>query len=891
MIGQTVSHYRILEKLGQGGMGIVYLAEDILLGRRVAIKTLTPAQGSANQHFRTRFLREARAASKLSHPHIATIYDYGETTDGQPYLVMELVQGKTLSDLLREESLRIPRTIEIVREVAEALSEAHHHGLVHRDIKPSNIAINERGNVKVLDFGLAKEVVTVASASDPSLLANTQTREGIIVGTPMYFSPEQALGLEVDARSDLFSLGSVLYECVTGRPAFPGTSDIEICAKVIRDEPPPPSKINPKVPGELDRVTLKALAKNSDLRYQSAEELAHEIDVISKSIAASAGPGKNRILKRYQTFSRLFSFRAARAAIVPLTLMTLLILVVMYFFSLRHQSPQGAERMNFIRIAMSGNVKEAAISPDGKYVGAIIEEFGKQSLWLKQSETPNELNILKPSDGQYKGVSFSPDGNYVYYLLEEGDTATLYRLGVLGGTPEKLASHVDTPVTFSAGGDRLAFVRQDSTDKSTSLVIAKADGSQQVNLLTMRSPQALNLNGFYSSGPAWSPDGSVIAVPAYNITEGSNMDVLAVAVKDGSFKTINKQHWLLIEKLIWRSDGTGLVMNAIDRRPSPLQLWRLSYHTGEASRLTNDPNSYVNLSTTRDFTSILVTKLERLSSTWIVDVKNRSTPTSISTTKDIAGTGIAWTPDNHLIYSASDSASQNLWIMRPDGTDSQQLTFGERKDLEPVVSPDGRYLVFVSYTNEQPHLWKIDRTNSKLTQLTWGAYEDLPRFSADGKSLIYHSIDDDKYNLRKIPVEGGESVVLTSQTSTQPDISPNGKLIACFSRAKPENSPWAITLLSTAGGPIIKTLSIPASVNPEWPGIRWTVDGSALIYVATSGGVSNLWLRPVNGGPTRQLTQFTDGQIFAFDRSITSGLIVCVRGTLKRELLVLKPQH
>jgi Tol biopolymer transport system component len=227
-------------------------------------------------------------------------------------------------------------------------------------------------------------------------------------------------------------------------------------------------------------------------------------------------------------------------------------------------------------------------------------------------------------------------------------------------------------------------------------------------------------------------------------------------------------------------------------------------------------------------------------------------------------------------------------MMRPDGTDSQQLTFGQRKDLEPVVSPDGRYLVFVSYTNEQPHLWKIDRRNSNLTQLTWGAYEDLPRFSPDSKSVIYHSIDDDKYNLRKIPVEGGESVVLTSQPSTQPDISPNGKLVACFSRAQPENSTWAITLFSVVGGPMLKTLSIPASVNPEWPGIRWTPDGSAIIYVATSGGVSNLWLKPVNGGPTRQLTQFTDGQIFAFDQSIPSGLIVCVRGTVKRELLVLK---
>src|SRR6266513_1325388 len=183
-------------------MSVVYLAEDILLGRRVAIKTLTAAHGSANQHYRARFLREARAVSKLSHPHIATVYDYGETNAAEPYIVMELVQGKTLCNLIRESALTIPRTIEIIREVAEALSEAHRHGLVHRDIKPSNIAINERGNVKVLDFGLAKEVAPSSgstSAAGSLAQVNTQTRDGIIVGTPMYLSPEQALGLEVDA--------------------------------------------------------------------------------------------------------------------------------------------------------------------------------------------------------------------------------------------------------------------------------------------------------------------------------------------------------------------------------------------------------------------------------------------------------------------------------------------------------------------------------------------------------------------------------------------------------------------------------------------------------------------------------------------------------------------
>jgi serine/threonine-protein kinase len=287
MIGQTVSHYRILSKLGKGGMGAVYVAEDTLLGRRVAVKSLAVASAPGQRHFRKRFLREAQAASVLNHPHIATIHDYGETEDGLPYIVMELVEGQSLSDLLRQGTLPLERAVEIAGEVAEALAEAHRHGIVHRDIKPSNVAISERGHVKVLDFGLAKRVgADDLSAEQGAGASATLTRDGVIVGTPSNLSPEQALGLPVDARSDIFSLGLLLYECLAGRPAFTGASIIEICAKIIRDDPPPPSHLNPLVTAELDRITSKALAKKADDRYQTAEELLEDLRSVRPLLAA-----------------------------------------------------------------------------------------------------------------------------------------------------------------------------------------------------------------------------------------------------------------------------------------------------------------------------------------------------------------------------------------------------------------------------------------------------------------------------------------------------------------------------------------------------------------------------------------------------------------------------
>jgi len=283
MIGQTVSHYRITEKLGEGGMGVVYLAEDKHLARRVAIKFLS----STDHHYRARFIREARAVSALSHPNIATVHDYGETDEGQPFIVMEYVKGMTLSAVL-DDGLTMLRSVEIVSSIAEALGEAHEHGIVHRDIKPSNVVINERGQVKVLDFGLVKHLFEQPSSGvdlDADTLYSTQTRSDVIVGTPLYLSPEQATGKPIDGRSDLFALGALLYECLTGHSAFSGSSVLEIGAQIIHVNPEPPSRKNKRVTQELDRITMKALEKKVETRYQTAGEMLVDLKTVAGTLS------------------------------------------------------------------------------------------------------------------------------------------------------------------------------------------------------------------------------------------------------------------------------------------------------------------------------------------------------------------------------------------------------------------------------------------------------------------------------------------------------------------------------------------------------------------------------------------------------------------------------
>jgi serine/threonine protein kinase/tetratricopeptide (TPR) repeat protein len=289
MIGQTFSHYRITKRLGKGGMGEVYAGEDIELGRRVALKFPTADENEAS--FYARFRREARAISALSHPHIATVYDYGETPSGQPFIVMELVQGCSLGDLLRDGKLSLSRKLEIIEQTAEALAEAHRHGVVHRDIKPSNLMINERGAVKVLDFGLAKHFGRPAHKAanreadmEAATLLASSTQQGVMVGTPLYFSPEQARGLPADPRSDLFALGIVLYESIAGRHPFAGANLIETISQILFVDPEPPSNANNPIPLELDQIALRLLSKQLETRYQNADELIADLRAVQNTL-------------------------------------------------------------------------------------------------------------------------------------------------------------------------------------------------------------------------------------------------------------------------------------------------------------------------------------------------------------------------------------------------------------------------------------------------------------------------------------------------------------------------------------------------------------------------------------------------------------------------------
>ncbi|MEZ5426430.1 MAG: protein kinase [Pyrinomonadaceae bacterium] len=735
LVGKILNHYRILSMLGVGGMGEVYLAEDTNLGRKAALKLLPP-QFSENTERRMRFEREARAASALNHPNIITIYGIEHAAD-LDFIATEFIDGKTLREQIAENHFNWQKTVEIGLQITGALEAAHAVGIIHRDIKPANIMIRPDGYVKVLDFGLAK--LTLADAGN--FETRDQTGAKNVMGTINYMSPEQALGEKVDERTDIFSLGVVLYEMLSGVQPFQGESDGAIYNQTINKNPPSLSEIKPDIPLEIEKIISRAMKKDREKRYQTASEMRFDLEQL-KEISNSFAPNSNSFARRPK--NRKLRFLLPLAAAFSAVAISL---IGIYLFTGRSSGvkPFDANNSNFSQVTFqSGEELFPSLSPDGKTIIYAGRASGNWDIYSQRIGGTNPLNITKDSDSNDTQAVFSPDGERIAFRSER-DGGGIFLMGATGENPKRLSDFGFNP-SWSPDGKEVAVALEGisnadsrTLDKSTLWAINAETGEKRL------------IADFDAVQPAWSPNGKWIAF--WTANGKGQRDIQVVDAAGGTPKAVTDDaavDW----NPIWSADGKFLYF-ASDRGGT-MNFWRVAIDekTGDINgnfQAATIPSSLgEHFSFSRDGKKLVY--VQNLSRETIQHVgfdpkteKVTGQPVGL-----IEGTQVAYhpaiSPDGaRIAFGSAVGPVEDIFIVNKDGTGLRNLTDDKAKDRLPRWSPDGDQITFYSNRNGKYEIWSVHPDGSDLRMLTDAPNIPTLRYgvwSPDGKRLAYVSGDD-----------------------------------------------------------------------------------------------------------------------------------------------------
>ncbi len=851
MIGQTLGRYRIVEKLGQGGMGVVYLAEDTQLGRRVAIKLL-PEEFAGQRERLERFLSEARLASSINHPNIVSIYELGEQ-DGRPFIAMEYVPGQSLRVGLQRGRLPLKRVLELAIPAAEALARAHRAGVMHRDIKPENLLVSEDGYIKVADFGLAKLKPTY-SGETATLTGHFSTDPGKVVGTVAYMSPEQLQGQPVDGRGDVFSFGIVLYEMATGRSPFLRGSAASTSAAILRDVPEPLKKLEPAAPAELDRIISKALEKEPEFRYQTMEELATDLKRLRRDLeggqlarepvgAAPAAP-RHRGMK----------IAAGVAALV------LVVLAGAWLDSWLRTRPRAVPPMRVVQLtSLPGLEDEPTWSPDGRSIAYTSDAAGNLDIYVQQIGGGKAIRITD-SEADDAQPAWSPDGALIAFVSARarperhlsamlnmgawtfffaGRNGDLWVMPALGGTPRRIAEDAYYP-SWSPDGKKLVYqcLRQEHWDLCT----RDADGGGEPHPLGLE-----RMNAAVVTQPAWSPDGLWIAFITGN---PASLRLYVVPVAGSEAQALTEPDKVALQPS-WSPDGQWLYFSS--NRGGQMNIWKARFVEGrieEPVRLTTGTGPDLHVRLDPSGRRLAYSSVQDRVDLWEYDLKSkRDTQVTSETAAEDEGNP---SPDSRwLAFSSNRLGANHIWLRNHDTGGLTQVTTTPYPEVgvSSWWSPDSKYLYFS--TNQGVEQYDVavgsSRTIYALPSETRASGGSRFCLSPDGKYLVLPQPP--QSGIWRVEVATGQKVVLAEPRegiASDASCSPDGQWVTFHVQRGPIRKVWLVPM---AGGTAQQvTFGESEDSHPSWS------PDSRLIYFDRNH--QDVYVVPRTGGEPKPVTHY-----------------------------------
>jgi serine/threonine protein kinase/dipeptidyl aminopeptidase/acylaminoacyl peptidase len=736
--GTRLGHYEIAGPIGAGGMGEVYGARDTRLNRIVAIKVLPPGFAHDSDRLQ-RFELEAQAAGSLNHPNIVAVYDLGTHQD-TVYLVTELLEGETLRVRISGSRLPVRRAVEYAIQIAGGLAAAHAKGIVHRDIKPENLFLTSDGFVKILDFGLAKLTPPRPENNTSAPTAAIETDPGMVMGTAGYMSPEQVRGVPVDHRSDLFSLGTVLYEMLAGKRAFSGDSPVETMSAILKEEPP---ELPGTVPRPVDRILRRCLEKKPEERFESARDLAFALQALAGDATHQAAPPS----VRRKVWRVPILVAAAFAAGVILALL----------LGLPTQGPQPILHS----LTYSGHDSSPAISPDGKTIAFSSDRDGRHRIWLKQLAGRSEVVLTAGPDDSPR---FAPDGSTILFCRNEGVHASLYRIASLGGEPRKLLDDV-VNADYSPDGSIIAFARWNSQRQSSVVGLANSDGSDSREIAEF----VLDHLDF----PRWSPDGRNIVL--VGSPQGGVRTRIYVISSDGK------------QKQLLDIPATASMSSAVWSTPDQVMCIRGDRFAGMEPTLVryNVRSKKTQFITWSHYSSVLDymppgrlvfdTESNR-SNLKELPLRGDSEPRWLTRGSSLDREPVYSLDDKRIVFSSNRSGNMDIWQLSRETGAVTQLTDHEGADLDPGISPDGKWLIWTSDRNGHFEIFMALADGSGARQLTQDGYDaENATMTANGQWVVYASANPAKTGIWKIHPDGSGAQPLVNGNCFNPEVSADGQ--------------------------------------------------------------------------------------------------------------------